>query len=83
METINTFNSIKDFIESPLSTVSSWLGDKITISAVGLIDCSYWILLPISMATLFMYVAGQKGARKYTTCTPIIYFLLQLLKISL
>lgn len=83
METINTFNTIKDFFESPLSTVGSWIGDKVSVSIIGLIDGSYWLLLAVSMSALFLYVAGQKGAKKYTTCPPLVYFLLQLLKVSL
>lgn len=83
METINTFNTIKDFIDSPFSAINSWIGEKISTSIISLIDGSYWIFLGISMSALFLYVAGQKGAKKYTTTPPLIYFLLQLLKISL
>lgn len=82
-ETINTINTMKDFLDSPLSTVGTWLGEKVSGSIITLVDGSYWILLGVSMSALFLYVAGQKGARKYTTSPPLIYFLLQLLKISL
>lgn len=82
-ETIETINTVKDFLDSPLSSVGTWVGEKISGSIIALIDGSYWILLGVSMSALFLYVAGQKGARKYTTCGPLVYLLLQLLKISL
>ena len=82
-ETIDTFNTLKDFLDSPLSTVGSWLGDKVVNSIGVVIDGSYWVLLAVSMCGLFLYVGGVKKASKYTTSPALVYLLLQLLKLSL
>lgn len=83
MDTIETIKRINNFLDAPISTIGSWLGEKVCGSIVSIVDNSYWVLLAFSMCSLFLYVAGQKGAKKYTTSPPLIYLLLQLFKMSL
>lgn len=70
-------------LEAAGELVTEKVGESFATSCVSLIDSSYWLFLGLSMAALFLYVAGEKWAKKYATCPPLLYFLLQLVKISL
>lgn len=78
---------LQNIFGSPLEAAGEWatqkVGETLTSSCIYLIDSSYWLFLGVSMAALFLYVAGEKWAKKYATCPALFYFLLQLVKISL
>ncbi len=48
--------------------------------AVGIIDNSYWVTLPIAVIALILYIAGLKKAGKYVSVSFVVYFILQCLK---
>lgn len=80
---MEALKSIKDFINSPFSSITEWLSDKFVNSIGFLIDSSHWILLGVGMVALFLYISGYKDSRKYTTLSAVIYLLLKLFKLAL
>lgn len=51
--------------------------------ALGIIDNSYWIFLPISIICLILYIGGLKKAGKYVSVSFVVYFILQCLKVAI
>lgn len=80
---MEALKSIKDFINSPFSSITEWLSDKFINSITFLIDSSHWVLLGVGMVALFLYIAGYKDSRKYTTLSAVTYLLLKILKLAL
>lgn len=49
--------------------------------ALGLIDCSYWICLFVSMLGIIFYVAGAKKGGRIASISFVVYVLTQSLKL--
>lgn len=80
---METLKSLKDFIDSPFSVISSWLSTKIISSISYLVDSFYYLLLGMAMIALFLYISGYKESKKYTTLPAVVYLLLKILKLTL
>lgn len=51
--------------------------------ALGLIDCSYWICLFISMLGIIFYAIGVKKGGKVTSISLVIYVITQAMKLAI
>ena len=83
MEVVKNINSIKSFFEAPISSMGTWLMDRLTSIVITIANVSYWWLLGAAMVGLFFYVAGHKKFSKYLSLPALIYLVLQILKAAL